>query len=139
VPLTPMEMLREWGNAVGERTAFFPHPDISRLRMRLLKEEHQEVRDELLIAVNNPVEVNRPALAKELADLLFVTYGTAAQFEIDLDYALREVYRSNMSKMDKNGRAIKDEGGKVLKGPSYTEPDLSLFAVIEGTCIDVSD
>ena len=54
-----------------------------------------------------------------LADILVVTYGTAVEMGVDLEPVFREVQRSNMSK---NGG--KDPGGKILKGPGFSPPDI---------------
>ena len=43
----------------------------------------------------------------------------------DLEQALRRVHKSNMSKLDDDGKPIYREDGKVLKGPNYQPPDLS--------------
>lgn len=39
--------------------------------------------------------------------------------------AFNRVHESNMSKLDDNGRPIRREDGKILKGPNYKAPDLS--------------
>lgn len=65
------------------------------------------------------------ALAKELADLLYVVYGTGAAVGIDMDKVYDEVHCSNMSKLGADGEVIRREDGKVLKGPNYAPPDLS--------------
>ena len=62
---------------------------------------------------------------KELADLVYVCYQYAANMERDLDEALNRVHKSNMSKLDDDGKPIYREDGKVLKGPNYQPPDLS--------------
>ncbi len=54
-----------------------------------------------------------------LADLLVVVYGAAVELGVDLEPVFAEVHRSNMSK---NGG--KDPGGKILKGPAFTPPDI---------------
>ena len=59
-----------------------------------------------------------------LADVVYVAYGTALTLGIDLDAALAEVHDSNMSKLGEDGRPLKREDGKVLKGPGYRRPDL---------------
>ena len=43
----------------------------------------------------------------------------------DIEQALRRVHKSNMSKLGDDGKPIKREDGKVLKGPNYQPPDLS--------------
>jgi len=54
-----------------------------------------------------------------LADLLVVTYGAAVEMGVDLEPIFAEVHRSNMSK---NGGL--DAGGKILKGPAFSPPDI---------------
>lgn len=54
-----------------------------------------------------------------LADILVVTYGAAVEMGVDLEPVFAEVHRSNMSK---NGG--KDAGGKILKGPAFSPPDI---------------
>ena len=36
-----------------------------------------------------------------------------------------EIQRSNMSKLDENGKPIYRKDGKVLKGPNYFKPNIS--------------
>jgi predicted HAD superfamily Cof-like phosphohydrolase len=93
---------------------------INRLRYDLIKEEL----DELKVAMesNDLLEV-----ADALTDILYVTYGAGLAFGVDLDECFDEVHRSNMSKLDENGKPIYNEGGKVMKGPKYFKPDLSKF------------
>ena len=66
-------------------------------------------------------------VADALTDILYVTYGAGHAFGIDLDRCFNEVQNSNMSKLDKNGKPIYNESGKVMKGPHYFKPDLSKF------------
>ena len=61
---------------------------------------------------------------KELADLVYVCFQFAASQEWDLDEAMRRVHKSNMSKLDENGKPIYREDGKVLKGKNYRPPNL---------------
>ena len=62
---------------------------------------------------------------KELADLVYVCYQYAENMGWFLDEALDRVHKSNMSKLDEDGKPIYREDGKVLKGPNYKPPDLS--------------
>ena len=61
---------------------------------------------------------------KELADLVYVCYQFAENMGWFLDEALNRVHVSNMSKLDKDGKPIYREDGKVLKGPNYSPPYL---------------
>ena len=88
------------------------------LRVGLLEEELCEFED----AVENGDLV---ALADALADLAYVLYGTALTFGVDLDSAVAEVHRSNMSKLGPDGVPILREDGKVLKGPNFKAPDIA--------------
>jgi NTP pyrophosphatase (non-canonical NTP hydrolase) len=90
---------------------------------------HEEAAEFLAAAKDlflKPEELElREHLVKELSDLVFVCFQFAAAYNIDLDEAMRRVMASNMSKLDKDGKPIYREDGKVLKGPDYKEPNLS--------------
>ena len=47
--------------------------------------------------------------------------------------AFKRVHQSNMSKLDDDGKPIRREDGKILKGPNYKAPDLTdiVLAVID--------
>ena len=61
---------------------------------------------------------------KELADLVYVCYKYAENMGWFLDEALDRVHKSNLSKLDEDGKPIYREDGKVLKGPNYKPPTL---------------
>ncbi len=103
--------------------AAFAHPDDtpeSRLAVRevLHAEEHAELMEALAAR-------DRDAIARELADVVFVAYGTALAHGIDLDIAVEEVHRANMSKLGPDGKPIQRADGKVLKGPGFKPPDMA--------------
>ncbi len=62
--------------------------------------------------------------ADALADIRYVTDGAALEWGIPLEKCLREVHRSNMSKLGEDGKPILRADGKILKGPHFTLPDL---------------
>lgn len=66
----------------------------------------------------------REKMLKELADLVFVCFQYAAAAGFELDEALDRVYESNISKLV-DGKPVKDEKGKVTKGPNYHPPYLT--------------
>ena len=113
---TPLNMVEQFARIYGQSTGHTWEKGSNKdmLRFNLLDEEFQEVAD-----ANTPEN-----LLKELADLVYVTYGFAATFGWDLDEAFRRVHASNMSKLDDDGNPIVRSDGKVMKGPNYQEPDL---------------
>ena len=97
------------------------------MQLDLIEEEAGEFFDAAEDLMDTPDDMKkRISLVKELSDLVFVCYQFAAAFNINLDEAMFRVFDSNMSKLDDNGEAIFREDGKVLKGPNYRKPDLSV-------------
>jgi len=94
------------------------------LRAKLIDEESKEVAQALMSVIEEPYLGCEEDLLKELADLVYVTYGTAVSLGLDLDEAVRRVHWSNMSKLDKDGKPIYREDGKVLKSVNYKPPYL---------------
>lgn len=94
-----------------------PEVSVQGLRLKLIKEELEELEDALFD--NDIVEV-----ADALTDLLYVVYGAGHAFGIDLDACFAEVHRSNMSKLDAKGQVVRRDDGKVLKSDQFTPPDL---------------
>ena len=96
------------------------------LRIRLIQEEF----DELQAALG---QQDLAAVAKELADLLYVVYGAAVSCGIDLDPVFREVHRSNMTKVGGHKRA----DGKWVKPPWYSPARIEpILASQEGSVTD---
>jgi predicted HAD superfamily Cof-like phosphohydrolase len=91
----------------------WPGEVVHRLRVNLIEEELAELRN--AGETHDLVEI-----ADALGDLLYVVYGTAVTYGIDLDPVFSEIHRSNMSKGGSDPAARCD--GKVLKGPNYTPP-----------------
>ncbi len=100
-------------------TARLPR-ELIEMRATLIEEELAEYRE--ASRKGDLVEI-----ADALTDLLYVVLGTfithgLQEAAVDL---FDEVHRSNMSKLDENGRAIFREDGKVLKSSAYFPPDLA--------------
>ena len=111
--------MKTFGQNVKQSSSFSSEK-INALRVSLIKEEL----DELIEAMNKKDLVE---VADALTDILYVTYGAGHAFGINLDDCFEEVQSSNMSKLDKDGRPIYNDKGKVMKGPNYFKPDLSKF------------
>ena len=86
------------------------------LQLKLIVEEFEE----FINAVESEGDENQ---LKELADLVYVCFQYAAARGWPLDEALHRVYGSNMSKLV-DGRPLRRDDGKVLKGPNYKPPYL---------------
>ena len=108
-----------YGQEVKTKSSF-PSKKIIQLRYNLIKEEL----DELSVAIKDKDIVE---VADALTDLLYVVYGAGHAFGINLDKCFEEVQRSNLSKLDNNGKPIYNESGKVMKGPNYSKPNLKQF------------
>ena len=91
--------------------------ELAQLRVDLLVEEVGEFAD----ATRNHDIV---AMADALGDIVYVAYGAAVTYGIDLDAVVAEIHRSNMSKLDAAGRPVLREDGKVLKSSRYRPPDV---------------
>lgn len=92
-----------------------PDPQTCLLRASLIIEEAAE----FMVAARNK---NIVEMCDALADLLYVTYGTAVVMGVDMEPISDEVQRSNMTK-DGGGQ---DPGGKIMKGPDFSPPDIAL-------------
>ena len=113
------KFMETFGQEVKNK-AEFPSEKIQDLRISLIEEELSELKE----AIKNK---DIKEVADALTDILYVTYGAGHAFGIDLDKCFDEVQRSNMSKLDENGKPIFNEQGKVLKGPNYFKPNLEKF------------
>ncbi len=121
--MTNFEKVKKFMTTFGQEVktnSSFASEKINLLRYELIKEEL----DEFKLALDNK---NLLEVADALTDILYVTYGAGHAFGIDLDKCFDEVQNSNMSKLDKNGKPIYNNMGKVMKGENYFKPDLSKF------------
>jgi len=110
------KMVQEFHEQFGIHISATPSaPDTATqiLRNRLIQEEFEELQEAMQ-------EKDLPAIAKELADLLYVVYGTAVSLGIDMEPVFKEVHRSNMSKVG----GYKREDGKWVKPPTYSPASL---------------
>ena len=96
--------------------------ETNRLRISLIEEEL----DELKYAIKEN-DINEGADA--LTDILYVTYGAGHAFGINLDECFKEVQKSNMSKLGKDGKPIYNKDGKVMKGPNFFKPNLKKLLI----------
>jgi predicted HAD superfamily Cof-like phosphohydrolase len=88
------------------------------LRVRLIHEEFEELKDAM-------AQGDLAAVAKEMADLLYVVYGTAVSYGINMSPVFQEVHRSNMTKVGGHKR----EDGKWVKPATYSPAQITPILV----------
>jgi predicted HAD superfamily Cof-like phosphohydrolase len=98
---------------------------IIELRHRLMQEENDEYLD---AAMNNDLT----QIADALGDKLYILCGTiiAHGLQYKIVDVFNEIHRSNMSKLDDNGKPIYREDGKIMKSKNYFLPEIK--ALLEG-------
>lgn len=131
VPASNAQRLSEFHAAIGEaapQRPTVPSAELLRLRRTLIAEEWREAEAEFE-ALEASLSQARPAdlapLAHELADLLYVAYGTFNQLGIDADAVFAEIHRANLGKASGPRRA----DGKILKPEGWQPADVR--AVVE--------
>ena len=107
-----LQFHKAFGIAISHKPKI-PDKKTCELRKKLIEEEFNELKE--AIDNNNMVEA-----ADGLADLLYVIYGTAISFGLDMEPIFDEVHRSNMTKIGGHKR----EDGKWIKPETYEPPDL---------------
>ena len=118
-----IDFVKDFHNAFGVPVNDQPTVEIDEklieLRYNLMSEENAEY----LHAAKNGDMIE---VADALGDMLYILCGTiithGMQHKIEEVY--REIQRSNMSKLDENGKPIYREDGKVMKSNLYFRPDI---------------
>tara|TARA_B100000686_G_C16805244_1_gene989533 strand:+ start:9738 stop:10127 length:390 start_codon:yes stop_codon:yes gene_type:complete len=90
------------------------------LRFRLMQEENTEY-------LKAAKEDDLIEVADALGDMLYILCGTILThgMQYKIDEVFDEIQKSNMSKLNKDGKPIYRKDGKVLKGPNYFKPDIN--------------
>ena len=121
--MTNFEKVGLFMNTFGQEVktkASFPSDKINKLRIDLIEEELNELKDAIS-------KKDLKETIDALTDILYVTYGAGHAFGVNLDKCFEEVQNSNMSKLSEDGKPIFSENGKVMKGPNYFKPNLNQF------------
>ncbi|MEY4485865.1 MAG: hypothetical protein EAZ48_03705 [Flavobacteriia bacterium] len=102
-----------------EPTAQLTAADVQ-LRYDLMKEENEEYLE--AAQSGDLIEI-----ADALGDQLYILCGTILRHGLQhkITEVFEEIQRSNMSKLDANGKPIYREDGKVLKSELYFKPDIA--------------
>lgn len=92
----------------------------AKLRHKLMEEENQEYLD--ACKENNLVKI-----ADALGDKFYILCGTILTHGMQhvIEECFDEIHRSNLSKLGPDGKPMRREDGKVIKGPNYIPPNLN--------------
>lgn len=125
--------VEEFHNSFGIANEYEPKGKISQqdleLRHRLMAEENEEY----LEAAKNGDLVE---VADALGDQLYILCGTILKHGLQdkIEEVFEEIQRSNMSKLDANGKAIYREDGKILKSDQYFKPNIKDIVLSKELC-----
>jgi predicted HAD superfamily Cof-like phosphohydrolase len=110
---------KAYGLGVEDKPTVALPDSISTLRFNLMKEENEEY-------LEAAKEGDLIEVGDALGDMLYILCGTiiAHGFQDKMEAIFDEIQKSNMSKLDENGKPIYREDGKVMKGPNYFKPNL---------------
>lgn len=112
------EFYTSFGLGVSEVPKATLGDSVNLLRYNLMKEENEEYYE--AVQNNDLVEI-----ADALGDMLYILCGTIIEHGLQhkIEEVFDEIQRSNMSKLDADGKPIYREDGKVMKGPNYFKPN----------------
>jgi predicted HAD superfamily Cof-like phosphohydrolase len=90
------------------------------LRFNLMKEENEEYLEACK-------KGDLTEIADALGDQMYILFGTILKHGLQhkIEAIFDEIHRSNMSKLDENGKPIFREDGKVLKSSLYFRPNIN--------------
>jgi len=111
----------------GNEPILITHEEV-KLRHRLMAEENDEYVQAAIEGIMS-TEQRLEGIADALGDQLYILCGTILKHGMQhiIEDVFDEIHRSNMSKLDENGKPILREDGKILKGPGYFKPNLKQF------------
>lgn len=118
-----IQAVEKFHNSFGIENNYLPTSKLSvqeiELRHRLMQEEN----DEYLEAAKNGDLVE---VADALGDQLYILCGTILKHGLQnkIEEVFDEIQRSNMSKLDENGKPIYREDGKIMKSTKYFKPNI---------------
>ncbi len=118
-----MEELLEFGRAIGVSGLV----EISQAEFEALCKSYVSQQ-----FINPAYEPNLVEAADALGDLDYVVQGSNLVFGFPSEAVLAEIHRANMSKLGADGEPVRDESGKIQKGPNYTPPDVRRVLFGEG-------
>jgi predicted HAD superfamily Cof-like phosphohydrolase len=129
-PLTPLEMVQEFHQVFDADLPFETREAVIREEIAEAKEAYchflKEISDLTYVVLGAAVEGVSEEISGDILDEASFLFDVLNCLPEDITHeAFRRVHESNMSKLGLDGKPIKREDGKILKGPNYKEPDLS--------------
>jgi predicted HAD superfamily Cof-like phosphohydrolase len=119
-----IDMVRQFHDAFGIPNADKPTARLSdddiHLRYKLMREENEEY-------LEAAREGDLVEIADALGDMLYILCGTMLKHGLEgkIEEVFQEIQKSNMSKLDADGKPIYREDGKVMKSELYFKPDIA--------------
>lgn len=127
----PMRDLAEFHQTFAPEQRNDDMEEIIHRRVLLIEEEYEEVQQALtdldrymFNLTSFTAEEVMTEVASELADLLYVVYGTAEELGIPLTEVFQEIHRANMSKVWDDGAVHRNGYGKIIKPPNFVKADV---------------
>lgn len=124
--------VREFHEAVGAlapTAPLLPSKETAILRFNLIMEELLELAEAMGLTIDghkaidfDESKIDMIEIVDAVADILYVTFGSAVAVGVDIEPFWNEVQRSNMSKV-KDGYK-RESDSKWMKGPSYSPADI---------------
>ena len=122
-----------------------PDYETVKLRLRLIAEEFVELLDACMVPTGSFSDRLNEAiswgpreqpdlveLADALGDLDYVIEGFRLVCGINGEPIADEIQRSNLAKLDADGKPIRRYDGKLLKPPGWTPPDIERELLAQG-------
>ena len=118
-----LEMVADFMNACDQEVNDKPcniEDSTTSLRYHLLSEENKEY----MVAA---IQDNKVEILDALVDMAYVLFGTINAHGMQKEFVegFRIVHENNLTKIQENGKVIKNADGKVLKPQGYKKVDLS--------------
>ena len=144
--VTENEIFDLFEDDIAKMNAMYELPPITELAeaamrapkfQNILDEECREIGD--VIATLNRADEDtqwevfldaRVQLADLLGDIIVYCVSEAQRWNIPIADVLQVIMESNFSKLGADGKPIKDERGKFLKGPNYWEPEPTIREIL---------